>query len=324
MDGSRTGWDLVSHGQLFTQILGSASTSLTFALSTISGELESSIFPRAWKKAEVVPHLKEGDHEVPDNNRPISLLPVLSKVAEKHVLQQCTSFLSDKNCLTKHQSGNKRYHSTETLSLLVTDHLSNAIDEMKVTAMVLIDLSKAFDSICHSILLNRLQALGKSTNTLRWFQSYLTERKETTRVGISTSSPLTVTPRVPQGSISRPVLFSLYMNDFDSHLSFNDHIDYLSSSLLGKLCQMSRVGHLFTKDVLLFILNSLVFCKLFYYSTVWSGATQQNIRKLKLLQNFAARILTNKRKYDHISPSLKDGANYFKGFFPRFTIMQEM
>ena len=95
---------------------------------------------------------------------------------------------------------------------------------------------------------------------------------------------------------------------FDSHLSFNDHIDYLSSSLLGKLCQMNRVGQLFTEDVLSFILNCLVFCKLFYYSTVWSGATQQNIRKLQLLQNFAARILTDKRKYDHISPSLKDGA----------------
>ena len=92
----------------------------------------------------------------------------------------------------------------------------------------------------------------------------------------------------------------------DSHLSFNDHIDYLSSSLLGKLCQINRVRHLFTKDVLLVILNSLVFCKLFYCSTVWSGTTQQNIRKRQLLLNFAARILTGNRKYDHISPSLKE------------------
>ena len=106
---------------------------------------------------------------------------------------------------------------------------------------------------------------------------------------------------------------------FDSHLSFNYHIDYLSSSLLGKLCQMNRVGHLFTKGVLLFILNSLVFCKLFYYSTVWSRATQQNISKLQLLQNFAARVLTDKRKYDHISR-----CQLIQRFFPRFMIMQEM
>ena len=93
---------------------------------------------------------------------------------------------------------------------------------------------------------------------------------------------------------------------FDSHLSFNDHIDYLTSSLLGKLYQIKRVRHPFTKDALLVILNFSVFCKLFYCSTVWSGITQHNIRKLQLLQNFAARILTGKRKYDHISPSLKE------------------
>ena len=307
-----------------------------------------------------------------------------------------------RNRLTKHQSGNKRSHSTETLSVLVTDHLFNAIDEKKVTAMVLIDLSKAFDSICHTTLLNKLQGLGTSAKALNWFQSYLIKREQTTRIGTSISSSLTVTHGVPQGSILGPVLFSLYMNDlpdtitncsvesyvddtklflsfttndkdgalsqiiqdlnnltrwcctnrllinpqktklmlfgtrqlvgrlsditipflgkdlspspsckdlgviFDSNLSFDDHIDYLSSSLLGKLCQINRVRHLFTKDILLVILNSLVFSKLFYCSTVWSGTTQQNIHKLQLLQNFAARILTGKRKYDHISPTLKE------------------
>ena len=93
---------------------------------------------------------------------------------------------------------------------------------------------------------------------------------------------------------------------FDKHLSFNDHTDYLTSSLLGKLCQINRVRHLLTKEALLITLNALVFSKLFYCSTVWSGTTQQNIGKLQILQNFAARILAGKRKYDHISPSLKE------------------
>ena len=134
--------------------------------SIINQSFASSVFPHAWKKAEVVPHLKEGDHEMPENNRPVSLLPILSKVIEKLALQQYTNFLLEKNCLTNHQSGNKRYHSTETLGLLVADHLFNAIDKKKITAMVLVDLSKTFDSICNSTLLKKLQMLGTSPNAL--------------------------------------------------------------------------------------------------------------------------------------------------------------
>ena len=79
--------------------------------------------------------------------------------------------------------------------------------------MILINLSKAFASICHSILLNKLQALGTSTNTLNWFQSYLTGKEQITRVGISIFSPLVVVHGVPKRSILGPVSFSLYIND---------------------------------------------------------------------------------------------------------------
>ena len=92
----------------------------------------------------------------------------------------------------------------------------------------------------------------------------------------------------------------------DSTMSFNDHIKSLTSSLLSTLSQINRVRHLFDKKTLLIILNSLVFSKLFYCSSVWSGTTKQNIHKLQLIQNFAARILTNNRKFDHISPVLRD------------------
>ena len=86
-------------------------------------------FPRAWKKSVIVPHLKDGDHEVPNNNWPISLLPVLSKVAEKIALIQFNDFLTKQDKLTQHQNGNRKNHSTETLSLLVTDHMFRAIDQ---------------------------------------------------------------------------------------------------------------------------------------------------------------------------------------------------
>ena len=79
-----------------------------------------------------------------------------------------------------------------------------------------------------------------------------------------------------------------------------------TSSLLSMLCQISRVRHLFTKPVLSTILNSLIFSKLFYCSSVWAGTSKQNLQKLQLVQNFAARVLTDTEKFDHISPVLRE------------------
>ena len=91
----------------------------------------------------------------------------------------------------------------------------------------------------------------------------------------------------------------------DSNLTFNEHVNTLTSSLISILCQISRVRHLFSKSVLTTILNRLVFCKLFYCSTVWSGTFAHNTNKLQLEQNFTARVLTNTKKFDHISPVLR-------------------
>ena len=92
----------------------------------------------------------------------------------------------------------------------------------------------------------------------------------------------------------------------DSNLTFNEHVNTLTSSLISTLCQISKIRHLFSKSVLVIILNCLVFSKLFYCSTVWSGTLKQNIHKLQLVQNFAARVLTNTWKFDHISPVLRE------------------
>ena len=99
---------------------------LPYILPTLTKLINSSFtcskFPKVWKKSVIVPHLKDGDHEVPNNNRSISLLPVLSKVAEEIALIQFNDFLTKQDKLTQHQRGNRKNHSTETLSLLVTDH----------------------------------------------------------------------------------------------------------------------------------------------------------------------------------------------------------
>ena len=140
-------------------------------------------------------------------------------------------------------------HSTETLSLHVTDYIFKAIDAEKVTGMVLIDLSKAFDSLSHSVLLNKLWSLGTYASALSWFESYFSDRQQTTRLGPSVSTALTVTHGVPQGSILGPVLFKLYLNDLpevieeteiDSYV--DDTKQYLSISLKDIQVGLSHIS----------------------------------------------------------------------------------
>ena len=111
----------------------------------INCSLATSTFPDAWKAAEVIPLLKEGDHNVASNNRPLSLLPVASKVCERIVLNQLSGYLTDHNRLTHHQHGNKKIHSTETLSIYITDNILEAMDNKKITVLILLDFSKAFE-----------------------------------------------------------------------------------------------------------------------------------------------------------------------------------
>ena len=92
----------------------------------------------------------------------------------------------------------------------------------------------------------------------------------------------------------------------DATLSFDEHITSVTSSCLSSLSQINRIKHLLDKNILLNVINALVFSKLYYCSSVWSSTTKKNINKLQNVQNFAARIITRSRKFDHITPVLKE------------------
>ena len=121
----------------------------------INGSLISGTFPHVWKKAEVIPIPKEGDHKILNNKKPFSLLPLLSKVCEKVALNQLITYPVANSQLSTKQNRTKKWHSTETALIHTTDQILPSMDKKELTAMVLLDMSKAFDSINHSILLMR-------------------------------------------------------------------------------------------------------------------------------------------------------------------------
>ena len=114
----------------------------------------------------MIPLLKEGDHEVASNNRPLSLLAVASKMCDKVVLNQFSTYLLSNGRLASRQSGNKKLHSTDTLSLFMADQLLEVMDKKNLTALTLLDLSKAFDSLNHNKLLAKLSSVGASPHVV--------------------------------------------------------------------------------------------------------------------------------------------------------------
>ena len=161
--------------------------------SIINATFLSAQFPNVWKIAEVTPILKYGDRETPNNYRPISLLPVLSKICERVAHDQLTSFLIANQRLSPKQCGNKKWNSTETSILQTTDAILEAIDKKQLTATVFLDMSKAFDSVDHGILLSKLQDTGLSPIAIKWFRSYLQSRYQVVKIHNAISAQLSMT-----------------------------------------------------------------------------------------------------------------------------------
>ena len=110
-----------------------------------------------------------------------------------------------------HQAVNKKAHSTETLNILLTDKILEAMDKKQITALVLLDLSKAFDSIDHARLLHKLSNIGASPSSIKWFKSYLSGRRQYVRIGSAHSKTLPIMHGVPQGAILSPLLFCIIL-----------------------------------------------------------------------------------------------------------------
>ena len=179
----------------------------------VNQSFQSGIFPDKLKIAKVISLFKIGNPELPSNYRPISLLPVFSKIFEKLMYRRLYKFLEIHKVLYSLQFGFQENHSIDHAPMSLTEAIRNTLDNKRLGCGIFIDLQKAFDTVNHRILLSKMEHYGIRGCALEWFKSYLSNRKQYVFVNGSNSNLLPINCGVPQGSVLGPILFLIYIND---------------------------------------------------------------------------------------------------------------
>ena len=192
--------------------------------------IKKSRFPFILKNANITPVFKKEYISSKENYRPVSILPMISKIFEKLLCKQITIFID--SLLSKYQCGFRNSFSVQHCLLAMLQKWKNAVDEGQVFGALLTDLSKAFDCLPHELIIAKLNAYGFNLPALKLMHSYLSHRKQCTKVNHAYSSSEEILFGVPQGSVLGPILFSIFLSDLFLVISDTDFSSYADDNTI--------------------------------------------------------------------------------------------
>ena len=216
----------------------------------INLSLSTGVFPDALKTARICPVFKSGTKSDPNNYRPISCLPAISKIIEKIVFNQLFGYISTNKLISNLQFGFQPRKSCQQMLVHFLNYIAEAYNENKIVAACFLDLRKAFDMVDHDILFLKLENIGISNNSLAWLKSYLMNRKTFVSVNNTLSSNLCSLIRgVPQGSILGPLLFLIFINDLPNSSLLSTYLFADDTSALAKGHNLQNVGSFMNREL---------------------------------------------------------------------------